>query len=1085
MSVIARRKPLSIPTYGLGEPEKNPLFFERRVYQGSSGKVYPVPFIDKVFDAPENQWYDSVHLENDYVRLVMLPEIGGRIFQAQDKVNQDYDFFYRQDEIKPALVGLAGPWISGGVEFNWPQHHRPGTYMPADVHMQEEADGGHTVWLSEHDPIDRLKGMHGIRLQPDSALVEVKVRLYNRTGMTQTFLWWANVCAEVHDQYQSFFPPDVHYVADHAVRAQSSFPVSDTDYYGVNYANRPGANDISWYKNIPVPTSYMVCDTNFGFFGGYDYLAGGGFVHVANRHLSPGKKQWTWGNHEFGWAWDRELTDRCGPTGRAAPYVELMAGVYTDNQPDFSYLLPYETKTFSQYWWPYQKIGPVQNATKDAAVRLVQNDDGTLDLGAVASRRISNARIMLRDLEAGNLLLDECVELSPDKPWHCEAFKFDGSSIESLQIAVEGLVAYQPVDTSGMERNRGVATEPPRPEEIDSNDTLHLTAEHLEQCRHATCDPEAYWQEALRRDPEDTRVNIALGRRKLKQGLFEEAQTFFEVATGRLTHKHPNPYTGEAHYYLGLALRSRGARPRAYRAFYKAIWNYEWRSAAYYELAMLDCWLGDYEQAIEHCRLSLETNQNHNKAVVVQALAMRSLGQDPSTLLKTLLEQDPLEHWARWVLGDTKGFAGKTRNNAQIVLDVAYDLADAGFIGKAADLLVWHHDHAVSPVAVPNPLEVSQLTHYALAWLKNDLDLLAKARAMSPDYCFPSRLHDQVVLEWAIAQDGPDRNAAFGLGNYLFNVRRHEDAIAAWEQARSADPAFATVHRNLGIAYWNTKQDGEAARGAYEKAVACDGSDPRLVAEFDQLCQKLGDAPIDRLDFLLARSSLVYQRDDCSVALAALYNETGQPQKALDYLLGRRFHPWEGGEGQVLRQYTAARLLLGQEALNAKNGSLALEHFQMSMEPPQNLGEAYHLLQAKADVNYWLGCAHQMLGEHAKAARCFEESAGETGDFEAMVVIEHSESSYYRGLSLIELGCLEQAESLFGELKTYAMLKLDEPQEIDYFATSLPLLLVLEDVLDKASQEKMQELIYLADQGLQRLMVDNGLPVSSLLRLRN
>ena len=161
--VEAKRETLTLPTYGLGAPEKNPLFFEKRVYQGSCGKVYPVPFIDKVFDTPEDQDYDSVRLENDYIRLVMLPEIGGRIFLGQDKVNNDYDFFYRQDEIKPALVGLAGPWISGGVEFNWPQHHRPGTYMPADVHVEEKEDGTRTVWMSEHDPLNRIKG-HARRL---------------------------------------------------------------------------------------------------------------------------------------------------------------------------------------------------------------------------------------------------------------------------------------------------------------------------------------------------------------------------------------------------------------------------------------------------------------------------------------------------------------------------------------------------------------------------------------------------------------------------------------------------------------------------------------------------------------------------------------------------------------------------------------------------------------------------------------------------------------------------------------------------------------------------------------------------------
>ena len=367
-----------------------------------------MPFIDKVLDEPVPVTYRSARLENDFVRLVMLPEIGGRIFIGQDKTNADYNFFYPQEVIKPALVGLAGPWISGGVEFNWPQHHRPGTYLPTDVHLEQEPDGARTIWMSEHDPLNRLKGMHGVRLRPDSSLVELRVRLYNRTPFVHTFLWWANVAAEVHDHYQSFFPADVHYVADHAVRATSAFPVANNPYYGIDYQNRPGANDLGWYKNIPVPTSYMVCQTDFDFFGGYDFSRNGGFVHVANRHIAPGKKQWTWGNDHFGWAWDRELTDAGGP------YVELMAGVYTDNQPDFSYLLPYETKTFSQFWWPIQSIGPVQQANQQAALACTISDGRRIALGlCVSSTFEGNLTLSHR----GQSLFQTRIFLNPGESW--------------------------------------------------------------------------------------------------------------------------------------------------------------------------------------------------------------------------------------------------------------------------------------------------------------------------------------------------------------------------------------------------------------------------------------------------------------------------------------------------------------------------------------------------------------------------------------------------------------------------------------------------------------------------------------------
>ena len=881
------------------------------------------------------------------------------------------------------------------------------------------------------------------------------------------------MAAEVHDDFQSFFPPDVHYVADHAVRAQSAFPIANNDYYGVDYASRVGANDLSWYKNIPVPTSYMICDTGFEFFGGYDYAAEGGFIHVANKHVSPGKKQWTWGNEEFGWAWDRELTDRIGPTGRPAPYVELMAGVYTDNQPDFTYLMPYETKTFSQYWWPYKKIGPVQNANKDVAVRLVKKDDGTLDLGAVASRKIEAAHIVLREGE--KILVDETVELSPDQPWHKPGFECEFSDFYALEISIGGLIAFTPVNVEELERNREVATEPPLPTEIETIDELYLTAEHLEQYRHPTRYPEIYWDEILKRDPMDARTNIAVGRKKLSQGLLDEAAACFETAIKRLTRRHPNPCTGEAHYYLGLVRRFQGRLEEAYAALYKSTWNYEWRAAAYYELAMLDNRKGDYATALEHIEVSLDTNRQNNKALVLKAEVMNKLGQDGASVLKELLETDPLDHWARHAAGDIEGFLAKSRNDAQTVLDVVYDYADAGCVKESIALLELHHAKAVTEVAVPNPLSTSQLTHYALAWLKQDLDALEKARALNPDYFFPSRLHDQLVLEWAVGTSlrdvrgrlgqpslPVDANAAYALGNYYFDKKRHEDAIAVWEKV----PPFATVCRNLGIAYWNVRHDGEAARAAYKKALELDPNDARLFAEYDQLRAKLGDAPEERLETLLAKPSLVVDRDDCSVALAELYNATGQPQAALDFLMSRRFHPWEGGEGRVLKQYTTARLLLGQQALKEGDAATALDHFELAMVTQENLGEAYHLLQAKADVSYWTGKALRALGREVEAVAQFTSSANEAGDFQAMAVTEHSELSYYRGLSLMELGKADEAKAMFTDLKAFAERELQKTAKIDYFATSLPLLLVFEDDLDETLHSEMNHLIALAEQGL-------------------
>ncbi|MFB6340831.1 DUF5107 domain-containing protein [Saccharicrinis sp. FJH62] len=1073
--VEAYKRKLVLPTYELGKSEINPVFFEKRVYQGSSGKVYPVPFIDKVYDHKVDKEYLAAIMENDFVKLVMLPEIGGRIFEAQDKANNNYNFFYQQKVIKPALVGLAGPWISGGVEFNWPQHHRPGTYMPADVFIEEEEDGARTVWMSEYDPMYRLKGMHGIRIRPDSALIELRGRLFNRTPLTQTFLWWANVAVEVHKDYQSFFPPDVHYVADHAVRAMSSFPNAENDYYGIPYHKRPGKNDLRNYANILVPTSYMVCDTKYDFFGGYDFKADGGFIHVADRHIAPGKKQWTWGSEAFGKAWDRELTDEGGP------YFELMAGVYTDNQPDFTYLLPYETKTFSQYWWSFKKLGPVQNANKQMAVRLEILQGNKLDLGVAASSVFENIRINLKIGDSIKTYTNVCV--SPDEPWIDKTMTIESGQENSISLIVldeygTELIAYHRREIR-KERNRKLAFEPKLPSEIESANELELVGEHLELYRHPTRYPEPYWKEAIKRDPKSYKSYIALGRVDLKNGRFAEAERNFRTAIDIMTTYHPNPASGEAHYFCGLACSFQDNKEEAYDLFYKATWNYEWRSAAYYQLATLDCLKADYETALEHLDASLDTNRQNNKAHILNSVILKHLGRIESAqkILSELFLNDSLDQWAKFesatLSENYSEFIESSRNDAQTIIDIAFDYAEAGFYKEAIAVIELHHSSGIPECVVPNPMAKSVMTDFILAWLyerngdpAKSLDLLKKTKSASCDYVFPSRTYEQLVLEWALQMDKENTVAAFGLGNYYFNLKRHTDAIRVWEMASNANSHYGTLYRNLGIAYWNTFEDGKKARQAFLKAIECSPNDMRIRYEYDQLRKKLNDDPKDRLDDLLPVIDQITTRDDFSVELAALYNFNGEYNNALNLLEKRNFHPWEGGEGQVLRQFTYACLKLGQMALQEGDAETALEYFNRSVNTPDNLGEKYHPLQAVAHINYWKGMALKAMGKEAEANAHFMESTNEEGDFIDMAVSAYSELSYYRALSLNELGKTDEANRLLSDIRIFGESKLKQKAQIDYFATSLPLLLVFEDDIQKRNTIDAKYLIALAQVGL-------------------
>lgn len=173
--VRAWEEDIMLPTYEIGKEEKNPIFLEKRVYQGSCGSVYPYPVVEKISDKKADKRYHALFIENEYIKVMILPELGGRIHMAYDKVKKRHFVYYNQ-VVKPALVGLTGPWISGGIEFNWPQHHRPSTFLPTDFLIEENADGSKTIWCNEVERMFRTKGMQGFTLYPGKAYIETIVR---------------------------------------------------------------------------------------------------------------------------------------------------------------------------------------------------------------------------------------------------------------------------------------------------------------------------------------------------------------------------------------------------------------------------------------------------------------------------------------------------------------------------------------------------------------------------------------------------------------------------------------------------------------------------------------------------------------------------------------------------------------------------------------------------------------------------------------------------------------------------------------------------------------------------------------------
>ncbi|MEU6860695.1 DUF5107 domain-containing protein [Glycomyces sp. NPDC046736] len=964
---VAWSEPVSMTTYAPAAPDRYPMFLDRRVYQGSSGRVYPIPFIDRIASEGAPRQWQAIHLENRWLRLMVLPELGGRLHVGYDKT-AGYDFFYRNNVIKPALVGLAGPWLSGGVEFNWPQHHRPATFLPVQTEIETHEDGAVTVWCADHDPFTRMKGTHGIRLHPDRAVIELVVRLHNRTSETQTFLWWANVAARVHDDYQSFFPTDVRYVADHARRAISAFPEADRPYYGVDYPSRgSGQGRLDYYRNITVPTSYMVTDTQDDFFGGYDHREGAGFVHVADRRIAPGKKQWTWGNAPFGHAWDRHLTDADGP------YVELMAGVYTDNQPDFSWLEPGETKAFTQLWYPIHGIGPAHQANDEAAVSL-EVDGERITVGVCVSHPRAGVTTELH--HSGALLWTDTRDLAPGTPLTASIPASVRPTEVELRVVHEGaeLISWRPrPDTDAPEP--WAATAPPLPEDIASADELYYTGVHLAQYRHPSRSPLPYWNEALRRDPGDARANLALADHAFRRADYATAETHARSALQRLTRRNLNPRDGETSYLLGLILARTGRIEAAIDAFAKAAWDARWGAPASVEIARLDSRSGRPAQALARAETALRTAPDDSRAHALRIVALRNLGRsaEAAAALAERLAAEPLDQVAQAL--DGRDLACDPRT----LIDVALELAAAGAHDEALPLL------ARAATTEPTPAgEVRPIAGYHLARL---LDTLGRtdeaeqarrsAREAPADRCFPCGLDDHDALRAALDTTPDDARAAALLGMLLFDRGRSAEALTCWETAIANGLKDPVAYRNAALATYAVHGDDDRIPGYFAAAIEL-SRDARLIYERDQFLARRGTPAADRLAELDPHLDVLLERDDATVTYCELLTDTGRLDQARSIMEHREFAPWEGGEGRTLAAWEA--LMLAASEVAQANGDLeaAFDFINRGIDSPENLGEtrietAYPraLLVRKADLL-------DRLGEKAAAAKIRADLPEET-----------------------------------------------------------------------------------------------------------
>ena len=905
MKVTFSEEKVLIDTYPEAEREELPMFAENRVHQRTSGNPYPNKVVlEAQRSVREKREYTLLRLQNEFLEIGILPELGGKIWYAKDLKN-GYEFFYKNNVVKPALIGVLGSWTSGGLEFNWPFHHRASTFMPVDYSVERD-ENSVTVWLSEHDPMDRMKGMVGVCLREGECIFETKTKVDNLTPLRRSFLWWENAAVPVNENYNIFFPEDVNYVRFHYKRSVTTYPIANNEQFGAyNGFLFDGDTDISRHKNTRPATSYFSAESEYDFFGGYDDGKQAGVVHVADHHISPGKKLFTWGYNQLSRTWERALTDNDGQ------YAELMAGCYSDNQPDFAWLAPYETKTFSQRWFPIHGKGKPSFANEHGA--LYVNGEG---VAAQSVRALKGARAVV--IRSGKK-----EERTLDLPAYEAVTLFAGDASGATVELYEGdrlLMRYRPF--LGARKIPSPRAELPDFKSVKTAQELYLEGLHMEQYRSPEYSAEACYKEALLRDGEHAPSLEALAELSLKKLDYEEALCYARRAVDSLTRFNARTESGRAYYLQGLALLGLQRFDEGYDSLYRAAWCYDTASCAFLHLGLLDLRRKDYLRAEEHFRRSLSGNGTSVVAEAFLGYARLLAGGNGRENLLSALEKDKLNLFARAFLalsdGDFTSFCDGIRTDAeQDALDLSEYLLEAGLVRETLALLGGIAKYR-KPGFSANCL-VAALTG-------------ERAEEGEVGIAYPSRACELWALKTLCARDPQNGKTAYLLGCLLYGKGQLAAGAKEFERVARLTGDYA-AWRACAVSRYRF---GDKAGAREAMALAAEKSASKQITfESAYLMFKTGEPPEKIARFLLARG---YDRDDLAVELARAYNLSGEPQRALDVLLSRNFVACEGGEHYIADEYMFAYYLLGKERFLRGDYEGAAEAFLSAQTLPQSLG---------------------------------------------------------------------------------------------------------------------------------------------------
>jgi tetratricopeptide (TPR) repeat protein len=996
--------PLNIPSYELGPPNPYPALLDsqRRKWR----PVYPYPFLDALTNKRTDKTYKAVYLENEYLRVSVLPELGGHIYQIFDKTT-NRDVLYSNPVMKYAMVALRGAWVSGGIEWNFPDGHTLTTVSPIDYATRMEPDGSAAVAVGDTERVQGMQWQVVIRLRPGQRAVETEVTLNNRRDVPGRYWFWSTAGAPATDDMRFVYPMREAY--PHAFWPVFSFPKEK----GV---------DVSKFSEVPNFLSLFARNSNRDYFGVYYDKSDWGIVHVADHREMPGKKTWTWGTDENGNIWVDKLTDG------GQQYVEFQGGRF-ETQMEHQFIAPHRVERFVEHWFPVNGLGGGwDEATHDAALRISVQGKRAI-ITANANTRFNDAEFKVEG--GGVQLRSERVNLDPAKTFS-NSIELPANVIAQPLIVTfkskdgRTLIRYRtdmPIDANP---NFKPATRPiPDPQIPTSAEQAYVEGVAFDK-KSKEPEARAAYQEALRRDPGFAPAHIALGLSYYRSGEYDIAADHLQQALRR------NKDAGDAHYYLALVRRAQGQDAEASEHLIWTVRAGHRESVSRYVLGEMALAEGRTAEAIENLDQAVMLDPRDLKARTVLALAERLSGtlETARQHIDAVVQEMPIDYLARHeqfkihkALGNdaTAKVAWSElwrllSREPDSVLELAFDYTGAGQRGEARGIL----EEAIKRSQAGETKRVYPMLHYALGYLFELAGDRDSARAQyqlgakgDPMFVFPHRVEEIAVLRKAILANPNDGHAAYYLGNVLASKNRVAEALASWRDTVRLDPGNIIAHRNFGRALWVTGKKEEAV-SQYQLALSGAPEDQRLYVEIGNLLADMG-ARERRVQVLESAPAAARTRTSFIQALAAAYVDIGRFADAATLLSNNTFTSGEG-EDAALALYRKAHLGLAREyQLRGDHLKAAAEFIAVTQFPP-NFGVGRPAMQSQAREYVATAREFEAAGRREDAERWWQRAATEELNAPTQPEEPWSEHYFYKALALEHVGRQAEARALYERL---------------------------------------------------------------------